>query len=295
VASRRNRKAEVRDPFADPGASFVPRGEGPFFRIEPGALGSLAVLMVLIAGIGYGGWSVLQEVQRVQLAPVDRAPRVVAEIDPLSPAAGTQAPAAVVAAAQPEAAVPGAAAPAAAVPSATAPRIAEAGTGAAAPDRLDRLYRPQALAVPVLTARDGPIAAIDPRRAEAGPVPAAAAADAVQVVAEAVPALEILAVRPSWVRVQAADGTVLFEKILDAGERYAVPAMETPPLLRAGNSGSVYFVVNGESYGPAAPGAQVVRNVALSAEALTAAYARADAAQDADLSRFTTEVAEAAE
>ena len=45
---------------------------------------------------------------------------------------------------------------------------------------------------------------------------------------------------------------------------------KTPAVLRAGNSGSVYFVVNGQTYGPAAPGAQVVKNVALSPEALTA-------------------------
>lgn len=66
--------------------------------------------------------------------------------------------------------------------------------------------------------------------------------------------MELLAVRPSWVRVQSADGTVLFEKILDAGERYVVPTMELPPVLRAGNSGSLYFAVNGQTYGPAAPG-----------------------------------------
>ena len=36
----------------------------------------------------------------------------------------------------------------------------------------------------------------------------------VQVVASAQPGVEILAVRPSWVRVSSADGTVLFEKIL---------------------------------------------------------------------------------
>jgi hypothetical protein len=100
-------------------------------------------------------------------------------------------------------------------------------------------------------------------------------------------------VRPAWVRVQAADGTILFEKNLDAGERYIVPQMEVPPVLRAGNSGSVYFAVNGKTYGPAAPGAQVVKNVALSPEALTQAYALADLESDADLGRFVTEVAEA--
>ena len=40
-----------------------------------------------------------------------------------------------------------------------------AGMQPTAPEALDRLYRPQALEVPVLTARDGPIAALDPSAA----------------------------------------------------------------------------------------------------------------------------------
>ena len=104
-------------------------------------------------------------------------------------------------------------------------------------DGLDRLYRPQALDVPVMMSRDGPIAAIDPRDA-AVPIGGATAGAASAMAGRRqrrsggaggradAPAVELLAVRPSWVRVSAADGTVLFEKILDAGERYAVPQME---------------------------------------------------------------------
>ena len=136
------RKKEYAEPLANPNASFVPRGEAFFSGIQPGALGSIAVLVALISGIGYGGWSVLQEVQRVQLAPVDQAPGVIAELDPLA-AAGA------VASAQSE---PGDAMLAALPSQDVQPD----------PEALDRLYRPQALDVPVLVARDGPIAAIDP-------------------------------------------------------------------------------------------------------------------------------------
>jgi hypothetical protein len=110
--------------------------------------------------------------------------------------------------------------------------------------------------------------------------------DGVRVVADAAPGVELLAVRPSWVQVAAADGTVLFEKILDAGERYVVPPLQDAPKLRSGNSGSVYFLVNGQTYGPAAPGANVVKNVALSTESLTEAYPVADLSGDADLVEF---------
>lgn len=287
ITARRT-TTEFSDPLGNPNATFIPRSESVFARIEPGAVGSLLVLVALIGAIGYGGWSVLQEVQRVQLAPVEQAPAVVAEVDPLTGA-------------QPVA-------PLTTETAEAAPATDETLVAAdqpAQPDLMDRLYRPQALDVPVLTSRDGPIAAINPRetgtlvaslpatpdlsRAVEGAVAEAAATTPpegeVQVVAQA-PQLEVLAVRPSWVRVQSADGTVLFEKILDAGERYAVPQLEAPPVLRAGNSGSVYFAVNGKTYGPAAPGAAVVKNVALSAENLSTTFAEADVSGDADLARF---------
>lgn len=287
VAALRARQnaAEGRDGFADLNPSFIPRAESMFARVEPGAIGSLAVLVALIGALGYGGWSVLQEVQRVQLSPVDQAPLVVAELDPLADAQGT--------------------APLTRAPVANDAAAAEmlAANGGVA-DPLDRLYQPQALDVPVLTARDGPIAAINPR--SAGVVPATVAqADgttvttaqdgAVQVVADAKPGVEVLAVRPSWVRVSAADGTVLFEKILDAGERYAVPPLQEAAELRSGNSGSIYFVVNGQTFGPAAPGAQVIKGVALSPEALTASYTVADLSGDADLAQFVSVVADASQ
>lgn len=284
AASRARNTQEFRDPLANPNATFIPRAESIFASIEPGAVGSLAVLVALIAAIGYGGWSVLQEVQRVQLAPVDQAPAVVAEIDPLGNVTG----AAPIVRSAPE-----------------ADNVAD--LAAADPvqqaERVDRLYRPQALDVPVLTSRDGPIAAINPRdqgalagdlsNAVALAVDEAVAQDAnVQVVAAAQPGVELIAVRPSWVQVKAADGTVLFEKILDAGERWAVPILEEAPTLRAGNSGSLYFGVNGKTFGPAAPGAQVVKNVALSPESLSEKFAVADLNADPDLAAVVN-VAEA--
>ena len=292
ITAVRNRAAEYRDPFADPNATFVPRAESILSRIEPGAIGSVAVLLVLIAGIGYGGWSVLQQVQRVQLAPVDQAPRVVADIDPLGNVPGV-APA-VRSAPAPDSI---ASARGNTAPDASGDVIA---ADISIPDRTDRLSRPEALDVPVLVARDGPIAAIDPRQSDAvstavaeAVAGAGVAGSDVQVVADAAPGVELLAVRPSWVRVKAADGTVLFEKTLDAGERYVVPQMEVAPLLRAGNSGSIYFSVNGKTFGPAAPGAQIVDNVTLSPEAVMKAYVLADPLADPDLTRFAENLPEA--
>lgn len=288
VAARTRGTQELRDPLANPNATFIPRAESIFASVEPGAVGSFLVLVALIGAIGYGGWSVLQEVQRVQLAPVDQAPAVVAEIDPLGN-------------------VTGAAQIVRSAPAVDQDGDLSATDPVAQAEGMDRLYRPQALDVPVLTSRDGPIAAINPREAGALAGDAASALDlavnealdadggtSVQVVAEAQPGVEILAVRPSWVQVKSVDGTVLFEKTLDAGERWAVPQLEEAPLLRAGNSGSVYFAVNGRAYGPAAPGAQVVKNIELSPEALSESYALADCSVDTDLNRIASTALDAA-
>lgn len=277
------------EPAAGFGRTFAPRAERWISRIEPGALGSVAILLVLVGAIGYGGWSVLQEVQRVQLAPIDRAPEVFVQIDPLRGDDGTAARDA-------------------------GPAEDEMTRGLAAgsdpaqdagDDPAERAAQPQALDVPVMVARNGPIGTIDPHNASAqGSDPAEtgiegaiaeALGDDIKVTAEAQPSVEVLAVRPSWVRVSLADGTVVLEKILDAGERFALPSLEQPASFRTGNSGAVYFVVDGKTYGPAAPGANVAKNITLAPEALTERYAEADPGADRDLARILTADASAAQ
>ncbi|NPD16147.1 DUF4115 domain-containing protein [Xinfangfangia sp. D13-10-4-6] len=286
-AAQARPRNDFSDPLANPDLSFIPRGESWLSKVEPGAVGSLAVLLALIGAIGYGGWSILQEVQRVQLAPVDEAPAVVVSIDPLQQDVPGQATAADAGNREP------------------VTRTAAAG---AEPDLMDRLYRPQALDVPVFVSRNGPIGAIDPRSGgqvangqvaqaqngqpgdASGVVRTAdAGADGViQLTADAPQGVQILAVRPAWMRVSSADGTVLFEKILNTCESYQVPALEDVASLRTGNSGAVYFVVGGKTYGPAGPGANVASNIALSPEGVTGKYAEANLEKDRDLARIMT-------
>ena len=285
------RPSDPAEALANPRALFIPQKESFWSSVEPRAIGSVLVLAALVCGLGYGGWAVLQEVQRVNLAPGEDAPGVIATLDPVASGA------------------------------LDAPTLESGGTEDLAalpqPEGLDRTYRPQVLEAPVLTARDGPIAAIDPGLTqppapqetavaaatpvapEAAPAGAAVLAQAmtygpqlpgdrlaVRTVAPDAPALELLAARPAWVRVSSADGTVLLEKIMDAGERFTLPNLEQPPLLRTGNSGAVYFGVNGRTYGPAAPGPQVVKNIELSPASLTAKYAFADLAADPELAQM---------
>ncbi|NKX46217.1 helix-turn-helix domain-containing protein [Roseibacterium sp. KMU-115] len=257
--------------------SFAPSRESFFSGIEPGALGSAAVLIALVVGLGYGAWAVLHDIQRLQIAPVDEAPVPLAQLDPLAGAT--------------EGAFDVAQDFDIAMPSS---------------DRLERLYRPEALEAPVLTPRDGALATLDPDevgtlggfesapdraapRQLAGVAPGAQpteeapAAATVQVTEARSDDLVIFAVRPSWIRVTSASGATLFEGTLNRGDSYTVADAEVAPRLRSGNAGSVYFVVNGVTFGPAGPGATIARDVELSADAITTGYAMADAAADPDL------------
>lgn len=281
---RASRDAEVPG-GALRGVGMLPDPEPFWRRIEPGALGSISVLLALILGLGYAGWTVLKEVQRVQIAPADVVPSVVSDINPLSP----HAPAQVLAANDTD--------PLAgplAGGSASAPPTLHATDTVSSAEGIVRVVRPQALDVPILVPRDGPIAAITVPTTEPAPLPSTDAAViaalaevqepvAPQVVDSGPDLVEILAVRPAWVRVRGADGSVIFERVLDAGERYAIPATEAPPTLHAGNSSAIYFLVDGQAYGPAAPDAQVVRNVTLDTAGLTERYQVADLDRDQDL------------
>lgn len=276
------------DMFNRPGTPFVPTREGFFSGIEPSAIGSSLVLMALIGAIGFGGYSVLQEVQRVQVAPVEQTPIVLSDLDPLDG----------VLAAAPDGA------------SSAAPGVMEQPRAEA----LDRLYRPQALDVPVLVARDAPISTIDPSSignfanlrvdedvppqrlslADELDAEVAAAMDTAvpvpQVVEEIGPALRMVAVRPSWVRVSAADGTVIFETIMEPGETWDAPVSEAPPTLRTGESGAIYFALSGEYYGPVGETGTITSKLPLDVDSLKARYTVADLAADEALATTVVEL-----
>ena len=256
--------------------SFAPKKDSIFQNIEPGALGSAAVLIALVVGIGYGAWSVLTDIQRVQFVPVDEAPETVASLDPLAGAGMNMV--------------------AADLPDATTPTVPGF-------DSVDRLYRPEALDTPVLTPRDQAIATLDPDTVGSFTAPPNVIPDTqpmvqggyqladggVQVTANApVDQVVLFAVRPSWIRVSSASGTVLFEGTLNSGETYTLPEGADAPTLRAGNAGSLYFAVNGVTLGPSGPGASIARNVVLTADALSENYAMADASADPDLPRVAS-------
>lgn len=286
---RRGRAAAVIGSFR-PDFPLAPKRAGFALPSVPlSAIGSVLALVALIGGLGYGGWTVVRNIQRVQFAPVDEQPVAVAEVDDLS--------------------APGVDAGANAEGPASARRTSETA--------LTELYRDQEAAVPIPTPRDGPIAAIDP--ASRGPVPqraqspmldtAAASLPGTQVsaglippeqgdtaaiiaaavaanVAGAVPEaatvlpgdltphekLTVIAERAAWIRVYLPSGTIVFERILEKGETYSPPDGLTDPKIWAGNSGSVYVRVGETLRGPLGSGTRAARDVPLVASALSETY-----------------------
>tara|TARA_R110002072_G_scaffold54333_8_gene142636 strand:- start:187 stop:1464 length:1278 start_codon:yes stop_codon:yes gene_type:complete len=276
----RKKRPSEENLFARPNTPFTPVGDSILSRIEPGAVGSMLVLVALIGAIGYGGWSVLKEVQRVQVTPVDQTPVVLSDLDPLEGALAT--------------------APDDTGTSA-APRVMEAPRA----DALDRLYRPQALDVPVLVARDAPIATIDPRSFGHFSTPnptlptdgvdgALLIALADQATSNGVPQVlegpadmvRMVAAYPSWVRVRAADGTVIFEGVMNKGDMWDVPATEEPATLRTGESGALFFALADGCYGPVGARGSVTSNLPLHHEALAELYEPVDPLADTSLSRM---------
>ncbi|WP_419738173.1 helix-turn-helix domain-containing protein [Ruegeria sp.] len=259
-----------RDPFVSPNTPYIPGKESFVSQVEPRAIGSSLVLLAVIGGIGYGGWAVLNKIQQVQVSPVEQAPVVLSDLDPLDAA-----------------------------------RSAET-VETASTEALDRLYRPQALDVPVMVARDAPISTLDPRTVGAfrpPELPEVQVAELHTVERPALPqvveqldtTLKIVAVNPAWMRVTAADGSVIFEGTLgtvEQGSVFEVPLTEEPPLLRAGASGSVFFSMNGEHFGPVGAPGTVAKGVVLSKDAVAETYAVADleAEQNSALKQLVAEL-----
>ena len=226
-----------------------------FDKIEPGAIGSLAALICVVCGIGYGGLTLFNQIQTVEISPSEASPIVLSEISSVI---------------------------------LREENIDSLKTNLATSEQLDRLYRPQALDVPVLTARDAPISTLDPSfsnnfdieeklniseivtdGSETGITEKllnkGLEETSIQVVQELPPSIAVLVAENAWVQITAADGTVIYENIMLPGEEFVLPQLEIPPKLRAGMSGYVYFSVNGELFGPVGSGTSVRKNVELSA------------------------------
>ncbi len=215
---------------------------------------SLTALLVLILGLGYGGVTVLNEVQKVNLSPINQSPSVQSisstSIDENS----------------------------------FFDDVESNNTNIASNSDLEKFYRPTELVLPLMTPRDGPISAIDPAISgvyvedknsvisESNQEDIIQVKKNPQVIEEDLPSVYVVAQKPAWVRIYEPNGNILFENILDTGQRYEVPQSAQTAMLRAGNSGSVYLMIDNNFYGPLGTAPGVATKVILRSESLLQNY-----------------------
>jgi len=231
-------------------------------------LGSVAVLVALVVGLGYGALYLLNDIQRIGFEPVPQTPVVSAP--PVLPAT-------------------------------PASQSADLAALTPAPDRdlaLVDMYAPR-LKAPSIEPRDGPIASIDPDKygvfapavapATSDPqtrvpgptaiarrtVPAGESVETAPAVPTVPPVVSVVAGSDAWIRVYQPDGTVIFERILGPGESYQVPGTVEQPLLRAGNAGAIYLRVGSRVFGPIGEGSSIARAIPLDANNIAASWPQA--------------------
>jgi hypothetical protein len=281
--------------FLNSATAFLPAQERIFENIESRAVASVAILILLMSGLVYGGWSVLKEIQQVRVIPAEITPITMSQIDPL---AGDQQ-------INSE------------IQSYNNLENIFLSTDLETIGSLDRLYRPKALDMPILKPRVESISSLDPsnygnfrpvepilpakmdlalnKRISVVPESSDKAVELPlnlpKVLEDAPARIALFATRDAWVSIKTADGTRLFQNTMKAGDEFVLPATDIPVTLHAGMSGSIYFAINGELYGPAGTGTQVIKNVSLSQTELQRRYSLADVNEDPQLLRVAATVA----
>ena len=221
-------------------------------RVNLGGLTSALALIGLITGLAYGGYALLQDIQRVGFAPLPEAPDIIAEAPTISSAQSE----------------PG--------------LLRRPDPDAYQSDGVLASIAPADLAPPSLPARDGPISAIDPATSgffaaprpepevDLAPVLAAAPEHGPpltpateQPANTGAPHVAIQATESAWIRVRDGEAAVIFEGILGPGERFEIPDRVTAPVLRAGNAGAIYLMIDTAAYGPIGDRGRVVKNISL--------------------------------
>ncbi|MDC1288418.1 DUF4115 domain-containing protein [Amylibacter sp.] len=242
------------DPILNPQIPKNKIQNGKFNNFSISGLFSLTALLILIFGLGYGGVTVLNEVQKVNLSPLNQLPSIKKNTPTLSNE------------------------------NSFFEKINTNNLNIASNADLENLYRPTELILPLLTPRDGPISAIDPSSSGVYAQEDKSLIDleietstfkitqAPQVTEKEPKAIYVIAQKPAWVRIFEPNGNILFENILDTGQRYKVPKSAKSAMLRAGNSGFVYLMIGDDFYGPLGTSTGVAKKVNLQSEMIIENY-----------------------
>jgi len=78
--------------------------------------------------------------------------------------------------------------------------------------------------------------------------------------------INIFATNPSWIRINDKGSSIVFEKILKAGEVLEIKDNWFDGTLRAGNAKDLFFLLNGVTYGPVSDSRKVIKNFKIDAQ-----------------------------
>ncbi|MDB2538655.1 DUF4115 domain-containing protein [Amylibacter sp.] len=242
------------EPILNPRIRKKRINNGIFNHFSFSGLFSLVALLFLILGLGYGGITVLNEVQKVNLSPINQSPSVQANYSTSINDKNFFED------------------------------IDNNNFNIVSNSDLEEFYRPTELILPVMTPRDGPISAIDPSISgvyvektkplteKNKDLDTAEFKKTPQVTRTEPPAIYVVAQKPAWIRIYEPNGNILFENILDTGQRYEVPKSAQSAFLRAGNSGFVYLMIGNDFYGPLGTATGVAKKVNLQAKKILENY-----------------------
>jgi len=241
-------------------SSFTPLKESLLSKVDIKALISSVVLVFFLGSLAYGFHNVVRKIQRVQISAVEQPPLLQSDLDPLMMSTFTE--------------------------------ISSRQNLIENTSNYSRIYRPQALDTPILERRDGPISSLNPdilgTFGSANTLKLSAASKSNSLISsmperkkitelkliKALPdKVQLLATEGVWMRIKDDSGSILYEQIMNARSPFDVPSTEIAPVIdRAGNSGSLFFVVNGKLYGPAGEKSRTIKNVSLSAKNIINTY-----------------------
>ena len=83
------------------------------------------------------------------------------------------------------------------------------------------------------------------------------------VISPKVPLLRLVALEKAWIRLNDEQGDVYLEKNFKSGEEFIIPENLFAGSLRAGNATKVYFNIDGKMFGPISKSRSVVKNFSL--------------------------------
>ena len=233
------------------------------------------VLIFFLLGLAFGIQNVFKKIQQVQITAIDQPPVIPSDLDPLIPFASS---------------------------SNTSKTDLVANSNI-----YNRIYRPKALDMPIIESRDGPISGIDPNilgtfgslnvSSLSKPKKISDDLSKMKIISQQKPektvtdTVQLLAAEGVWIRIKDDAGSILYERIMDARKPLDLPVSKNKKFIdRAGNSGALFFVVNGKLYGPAGEKTRTVKNIELSARNIKSTYSLYTPGLESSLYSFLNDI-----